>query len=1132
MPQILPLAATAMVAAVPAATAAAATTAATATLTSTLVSVASQAAVSMAVSAAMSLLSPKVGAGGRPVDWTLDPNGPIPFAFGRVGVAGAVIHKATFGPDKMFNGFVSVLSGAGPIDGYESYTADDLLVQFDGAGKCTTPEWAGELFRVSNLGTQPATFLATPTGLKNNSTLPNWNSANRVSGKALSMVVMAENSKGTAFPNGEIKPREVFRGQKCWDPRKDSTYPGGSGPQRLNDASTWAWSENPAICAVKWILGLWEDPVGKGVPQVGQQVGGIGSKLSGIDLPAYVAAANICDANGWTCAAYPNTDDDKHEVLLSFLQAAGAIYSQRAGKISLIQRAAPKTSVATITADDVIGAIEIDTASSRIDRINTIVPTYWSPQHRWQNTALPEVTVPAYRTADGGKRSRGITYAYVTNANQASQLAALELQHSREGMAGQVSLKPYLQRILPGDVFTISEPGFLLDGLKCLCMSTEYDPAEAVVRVTFVSETDAKYPFALGQSAVVPTPPTLVAGEPVSPPEPGDWDIVVRPPGEGGGLPGFDLTGLVSNMTAARVLVETGPSADGPWTHAWEGPPTTERIALYVQPNTEYWIAVSYFDAAGRQSERTIGGPFMSGDIIAGGIAPNTPAWDDLRDLIDELLAGGPPGGPGTVTQEAIDAAVAAAEARLAQALADAEDRLEAADAIIRGLVEALNLDDLEGFTAFQINIQTLLDGKASNQDISVLQTQTDNLRGRILSVEETLTDLDGEIASSQSILDLTSEIEGARDGALDLKARLLADRNTVTNGLAGKASAQDLVNLTARVTDTENDVEAQNTRLDTVETDIAGKASATSLSDLTARVTTAEGVNTAQNTRLSTAESNIAGKASSTDLVNLTSRVEDAETDVAAQNLRLNTAESNIAGKASASDLSQLTARVEGVEGINSAQNTRLATAESDIAGKASASTVNTLSATVSGRTKTYTGSNAAGQPQPPGPRVVGDIWIVTNQDNKPYVWTGSAWADASDARVAGLLQTTAQLNANYSSQQQAIANLETGKATVSSVEALGVQVGGYSASITTASNVAAEANGRSKATTGVVLDVNGRASGFASTNNGATSSFDVLADKFTLSAPGGGARTEFSSGNWRIYDGSNVLRVRLGIW
>lgn len=709
MPFALPLAATAAAAAAPAAAAATAS----ASLSATLVSVASQAAVSMAINAAMSVLSPKVGAAGRPVDWTLDPNGPIPFALGRVGVAGSAISKATFGPDKMNYGAVSVISGAGPIDGYESYTADDLLVTFDQNGKCVTPEWNGELFRVQSLGNQPDTWLRTPIGLKNNSVLPNWTASHRASGKALSFHVMVENSKGTAFPNGEIKPRIVLRGVKCWDPRKDSTYPGGNGPQRLNNPATWAWSENPAILALRWILGMWEDGVGKGAPHVGQQVGGIGSKLSGIDMPAYVAAANVCDTNGWTAAAYPNTDDDKHQVLVGLLQAAGAIYSQRAGKISLIQRASPKTSVATITANDVIGAIEIDTAASRIDRINTIQPQFWSPQHRWQMTALPEVTAQAYRDADGGKRSRGVTYAYVTNANQAAQLAALDIAHSREGMAGQVTLKPYLQRIQPGDTFVIDEPGFILDGMKCLCMSTEYDPAEAVVKVTFVSETDAKYPFALGQSTTPPTPPTLVAREPVSPPLPEDWEIVIRPPAQDGTqIPGFDLIGAVSNAMATAVIVEWGASATGPWVQAYSGPPTATRIELVgVQSGAVYYIAVRY-QVNNQFSERAIYGPYTAPTLSAG---IDQEALDAIRDDFDNLL------GP------IRDDIVAEADARQDAIAQEARDRAAAllAEAQARG----------EAIGEVQTKVDTVKTDLST--EVSARQTAISAVQGSVSAAEQ-----------------------------------------------------------------------------------------------------------------------------------------------------------------------------------------------------------------------------------------------------------------------------------------------------------------------------------------------------------------------------------------------------------
>ncbi len=912
MPFLLPLAATAAAAAAPAA--AAATAAAAPSLSATLVSVASQAAVSMAINAAMSVLSPKVGAAGRPVDWTLNPDGPIPFAFGRVGAAGAVIHKRTFGPDKMYYGFVSVLSGAGPIDGFEGFTADDFPVTFAGAGIAVSSEWTGEMWRVTRLGNQPETWLPTPAGLKHNATLPNWTSSHRASGKAQSMLVMGENSKRTAYPNGEVKPLEVFRGLKCWDPRLDSTYPGGSGACRLDNPSTWVWSENPFICALKWCLGLWEDPVGKGVPQIGQQVGGIGSKLAGIDVPAFLAAANVADANGWICAAYPNTDDDKNQVLVSFFQAGGAIYAQRAGKISLIQRAAPRTSVATITADDVIGAIEVDTAASRIDRINTIQPTYWSPQHRWQMTALPEVTAQAFRDADGGKRSRGVTYPYVTNANQAAQLAALDIANARESMAGQVALKPHLQRIQPGDVFLISEPGFLLDGVKCLCMNTEYDPAEAVVRVTFISETDAKYPFALGQSTVPPVPPTLTSpNEPVSPPLPEDWTVVIRPPAIGGGqVPGFDLEGVVSNDTATAILVEWAPTADGPWTQAYSGPPTTTTIPVIgVQPSQTYFIAVSYIRNQ-NTSTRQVYGPYVAPGLIADDVMPTGPNvvqfLDDIAAERDAALA-------------AAGAAMADAQASLQQTLEDADDALRDADTAFNSRLLAFGIASNGAFHSSGTLI-TDLNGRATVAQLNIQVSRIDGHGSLIGGLTSTVNDLPNNYTSASTFQTLQSEIAAARgSGNPSLSARLQQVQQTITDGLAGKASVSEITRLDGRVDSANGRIDGAVTRLDQVDLDIDGVSGA--VSGVSLEVVNARGGTASLNQRLNTVETNVNGKASATRVDALESKVDTPTTGLLAVVGQLQTTSAGLeTGKADASRVSVIEANAARDPAINAAPN------------------------------------------------------------------------------------------------------------------------------------------------------------------------------------------------------------------
>ncbi|MEN5317777.1 hypothetical protein ABE509_09510 [[Pseudomonas] hibiscicola] len=63
------------------------------------------------------------------------------------------------------------------------------------------------------------------------------------------------------------------------------------------------------------------------------------------------------------------------------------------------------------------------------------------------------------------------------------------------------------------------------------------------------------------------------------------------------------------------------------------------------------------------------------------------------------------------------------------------------------------------------------------------------------------------------------------------------------------------------------------------------------------------------------------------------------------------------------------------------------------------------------------------------------------------------------------------------------------------------------------------------------VMTDVNGYVSGLQLKNDGTSSSFRVLTDRFEIAAPNGGQRTEYSNGNWRVYDGNGVLRVAMGV-
>jgi hypothetical protein len=62
-------------------------------------------------------------------------------------------------------------------------------------------------------------------------------------------------------------------------------------------------------------------------------------------------------------------------------------------------------------------------------------------------------------------------------------------------------------------------------------------------------------------------------------------------------------------------------------------------------------------------------------------------------------------------------------------------------------------------------------------------------------------------------------------------------------------------------------------------------------------------------------------------------------------------------------------------------------------------------------------------------------------------------------------------------------------------------------------------------------MVDANGHIGGTRLASDGSVSSFAIAADQFSIVAPAGGARTEYSGGNWRVYDGAGTLRMRWGV-
>ncbi len=466
------------------------------------------AATTYAQQALATALAPKQRAEGSATAFRADVDAGIPVAYGRVGCAGVINYRVAYDATNRYQSLFCTVS-VGPIQSFVSFAADETVTTFDGTlNKAVDGDHAGFMWLKRNLGAQPETALTSPTGAGAGIAAPDWGSNHKLNGLASYVLTMFENSKLTEYQGGVVKPLHVIEGVFGWDPRLDSTYPGGSGTCRLLDPTTWVWIDEGAIAGLNWAIGRWAGDSGGGtygVPYACSLIAGIGSSLDGIDVAAFVNAANVADANGWKVAAYPSTKDDKYAVLTNLLQASGAVPSRKAGRISCISLADEQASVVTVTAADTAGPVEVSLYQSRLERINTVLPRFWSEDHRWEMVQIAPISDTDWVTEDGGKkRSRGMDYPNVPDKDQAAQLAYYEIANAREGIAGAVLFKPHMRRIEPGDCFTFDEPGIFLDGVKVKCLRRSYDPMTGGVRITFRQETDAKHSSALLQTGTAP----------------------------------------------------------------------------------------------------------------------------------------------------------------------------------------------------------------------------------------------------------------------------------------------------------------------------------------------------------------------------------------------------------------------------------------------------------------------------------------------------------------------------------------------------------------------------------------------------------------------------------------------------
>jgi len=248
--------------------------------------------------------------------------------------------------------------------------------------------------------------------------------------------------------------KALVKGAKVYDPRLDSTFPSGSGSHRDDDSSTWAWSDNPALCVADFLRDSKFSPLAGGIA------------ASRIDYQSVFDAADDCDVlvvvppaaspentqKRYTCNGViygTSTPEDGIADLLSSMMGE-LIFS--ADKY-FIRAGVYESPVDTLDEDDIVGPVVIGSALDSEERINTCKAEYIDKAMLYEATETVAISIASYKdTRDGGDELiKNISLSMTDTNFMAQRICIKTLTLGNEEMTLSVPCNLRAARFVAGD---------------------------------------------------------------------------------------------------------------------------------------------------------------------------------------------------------------------------------------------------------------------------------------------------------------------------------------------------------------------------------------------------------------------------------------------------------------------------------------------------------------------------------------------------------------------------------------------------------------------------------------------------------------------------------------------------------
>jgi len=328
------------------------------------------------------------------------------------------------------------------------------------------------------------------------------------------------NSKKTESPFSASIPGRITiigEGLRCYDPRQDSTQPGGAGAMRADNQGSWTYgphARNPACQLATYLLGwriqnpttlAWKLSVGKGIPP------------KRINWRSFIDSANFCDepillAGGGYDPRYRSDGifseaDQTLNVTDIFKSSMNADLDDQDGFLRLtVFHNDLATPDATLTEHDVLDNFQWIQTQPLSDGFNIVRGNFTYPTALYQPAEYREAALPS---RDGIDRMFSVDFLTVQNQGQAERLAKQRLQRQQFGGTFVANFNAAAWKVQKGSVikFSFKPEGFVEKLFRVVETAIRFD---GVVPMTLREEHPAIYQWDREESpAVIIAPPII-----------------------------------------------------------------------------------------------------------------------------------------------------------------------------------------------------------------------------------------------------------------------------------------------------------------------------------------------------------------------------------------------------------------------------------------------------------------------------------------------------------------------------------------------------------------------------------------------------------------------------------------------